>query len=152
MQHEEGEQMTVSAFVDTTRLAVTDGENTIYIKPRMDYGTWCRVRDTLARMAIANGQVGELHVTTGSQELALAVHNVIGWDGPAFVDPMTKRAVPCTPENIERLERMLPVFIKAREKINEVNTDAMPDPNALTAGSQSSMVRLVRPAEVMTST
>jgi hypothetical protein len=65
---------------------------------------------------------------------------------------MTKRAVPCTPENIERLERMLPVFIKAREKINEVNTDAMPDPNASTAGSPSSMVRLVRPAEVMTST
>jgi hypothetical protein len=120
----------MSAFIDTSKIEVRDGENVIWVKRAMDYGTQCRVQDTLTQMALKNGQPGNIHITIGAQNLALAVHNIVGWSGPDFVDPITSQPVACTPENIEKLHPKLPVFVLAQKRINELNTNIeAPDPN-----------------------
>jgi hypothetical protein len=102
----------------------------IWIKRAMDFGTTCRVQDTLTQMALKNGVPGNIHITIGAQNLALAMHNIVGWDGPAFTEPMTKKVMDCTPENIEKLHPKLPVFVLAQKRINELNTNIeAPDPN-----------------------
>lgn len=106
----------MGAFVDTSKVAVSDDANTIYIKRRMDFGTKCRVEDTLTQMALKNGEVGSIHFTLGAQKLALAIHNIIGWIGPDFA------GTPCTPENIERLDPDYPLLLKVQARITELNT------------------------------
>lgn len=123
----------MSAFVDTSKLEVWDETRTnkIDIKRRMDFGTKCRVEDTLTQMALKNGEVDNIRFTLGAQKLALAIHNIVGWDGPDFVDSTTKKPIACTPESIERLNPSYPLLMKAQEKIRELNTDEeTPDPNS----------------------
>lgn len=120
----------MSAFIDTSKVEVRDGDNVIWIRRRMDFGTKCRVEDTLTQMALKNGQPGDIRFTMGAQKLALAVHNVVGWDGPDFLDPTTKRPVACTPENIEKLDPNYPLLVKAQARITELNTVEDTDPNA----------------------
>lgn len=121
----------MSAFIDTSKVAITEGENTIYVKRRMDFGTKCRVEDYLTKIAVMDGKTREVQFTLGAQRLALAVHNIVGWDGPDFVDPVTKKPIACSPESIERLDPTYPLLIKAQERITELNTDKeAPDPNA----------------------
>lgn len=131
----------MGAFVDTSRIAVTEGDNTIWIKRRMDFGTKCRVEDTLTQMALQNGEAGSIRFTIGAQKLALAIHNIIGWDGPDFKrEPKDTKVIDCTPENIERLDPEYPLLIKVQEKIAELNRvrEDAPDPNgSTTTGSPS---------------
>lgn len=124
----------MSAFVDTSRVAVTEGTSTIYVKRKMDFGTKCRVEDTLTQMAIKNGAVDNIRYTIGAQKLALAIHNIVGWEGPEF------GGLACTEENIQRLDPEFPPLLRAQEKINELNTprEPTPDPNdSTTTGEQS---------------
>jgi hypothetical protein len=145
---------TLSAFIDTSKVEVRDGDNVIFIKRRMDFGTKCRVEDTLTQMALVNGRTGDIRFTVGAQRLALAVHNIVGWDGPDFVDPTTKRAVPCTPEAIERLDPTYPLLVQAQLRITELNADReVPDPKSLpTAGSPSTKANGMQPVDALTST
>jgi len=106
-------------FVDTSRVAVTEGEDTIYVKARMDFETQSRVRDALARFGTSsNGE--EIMVTLGAQNLALMVHNIVAWEGPGFTDA-AGRPVPCTRENVGRLDPDEPIIDKVLAKINELN-------------------------------
>lgn len=111
----------MGAFVDTTRIPIREGADTFWIKPRMDFGTKCLVEDTLTRMAITDGQTGELQFSFGARKLALAIHNIVAWEGPDFTD------VVCTPENIKKLDSNYPVFVKAREEINRLNRETPGD-------------------------
>ncbi len=133
----------MGAFIDTSKVAVTDGENTIWVLRRMTFGVKCRVEDTLTRIALKDGQAGDLQITLGGQRLALSIHNIVGWEGPAFTDDQGK-TVPCTPETIERLDPDFPVFVKAREKIVELNAPReVVDPLAsTTAGGPDSATSL----------
>lgn len=129
----------MSAFLDTSKLEVRDGDNVIWIKRRMDFGTKCRVEDTLTQMALVNGRTGDIRFTVGAQRLALAVHNIVGWSGPDFVDPITQKPIACSPEAIERLDPTYPLLIRAQQRITELNaTQEQDDPNASSAGSASS--------------
>lgn len=121
----------MSAFVDTTRLAVTEGDNTIYIKPRMDFGTKSRVQDALARISSGSSTAGDttILVTIGAQNLALMVHNIVAWDGPAFTDQQTGKLAACTPANIERLDPDLPLVEAVLARISEVNLPRGSSPN-----------------------
>ncbi len=122
----------MSAFVDTSKLAITDGDNTIFVKRRMDFGTKCLVEDTLTRMALKDGAVDEIQLTLGAQKLALALHNIVGWEGPDFA------GTPCTHENIRRLDDAYPLFVKAQNEITRLNTrrpEDTPDPKATTVGA-----------------
>lgn len=125
----------MSAFVDTSKIEITDGTNTFYIKRRMDFGTRCRVEDTMTQMAMKNGAVESIQLTIGAQKLALAIHNIVGWKGPDFA------GVACTPENIERLDPDYPLLLQAQERITALNVphrDAV-DPNSSTTTGGLSM-------------
>lgn len=123
----------MSAFVDTSKIEVSDGTNTFYIKRRMDFGTRCRVEDTMTQMAMKNGAVDSIQLTIGAQKLALAIHNIIGWKGPDFA------GVACTPENIERLDPDYPLLVQAQERITHLNL-----PHAETLDPNSSTTTGVR--------
>ena len=142
----------MSAFVDTSKVEVWDDarENVIYVYRRMSFGIKCRVEDTLTQMALVNGRTGDIRFTVGAQRLALAVHNIVGWSGPDFVDPTTRRDVPCTPEAVERLDPSYPLLVKAQQKITELNTDReQDDPNASTPGLPSSTANGSEPVATM---
>lgn len=121
-------------FIDTTRIPIVDGEDTFFIKWKMDFGTKCLVEDTLTKMSIGTDTAGEIMFSVGAQKLALAMYNIVGWKGPKF------DSVPCTPENIKRLDPDYPVFVKAQDEISRRNTrQETTDPNGSTTnGAQSS--------------
>lgn len=136
----------MGAYVDTTRVPVREGPDTIYIRPVMDFGTLCDVEDMLTRMAIKDGKTGELLFTTGAQKLAMAIYNIVAWEGPAF------EGRPCTPDNIRKLKPTLPIFVKAREEITRLNsTEDAADPNSTPTGEKSSQDSETPPVESTTS-
>lgn len=141
----------MGAFLDTSKVAVRDGSNTIWIKRRMDFGTKCRVEDMLTRMAISGtgNRTGEIQFTLGAQRLALAVHNIVAWEGPEF------NGVPCDQEHIEKLDPEYPVFKAALDKITELNQprEDPPDPLQRTTPTETAMpVNGTTPALDMVST
>lgn len=139
----------MGAFVDTSKVAVTDGDNTIWVKRRMDFGTQSAVEDTMTRIAMKDGQVGEVHFTLGAQKLALAIHNIVGWKGPAFSDEATGQLMPCTPENIRRLDPAFPLLLQAQDRITQLNQphkDTVDPNSSTTTGARSSQASEPQPA------
>lgn len=119
-----------SAFIDTSKVAVTVDEDTIYVRRKMDFGTKNLVGDTIARIQLRDGAVDTVIVTNGAYNFALMTHNIVGWEGPAFANGNGK-PVACTPENISRLDPDLPVVQRALDKIKELNPlqrEGTPDP------------------------
>lgn len=106
-----------SAFIDTTRLAVTDRDqpgrpedapiNTIYIRRKMDYGTKMAMLDELGAL--------QANRSAGSYSLFLAYYNILAWDGPIFGDR------PCTRESIAALDPDLWLLQAALNMIAEHN-------------------------------
>lgn len=119
-------------FVSTERVPVTvEGDpNTIYIKPKMDYGTRQRVMSAGAH--IRQGDQGEdptPDFDLGAYNIALLTHNVVGWEGPDF------DAVECTPENIARLDPDDALLDEVLRQINDRNVSkAKTSPNSRTNG------------------
>lgn len=120
-------------FVDTTRVAVTEGENTIYIKPKMDYGTRNAILGAAADARLdAKGNVSAPKIEVGRYQNALLVHNIVAWEGPAFA------TVVCTPANILRLDPDEPLVVKVLEEIARRNPQKQsPVPNSRTASGSS---------------
>lgn len=86
-------------FVRGERVAVSlDGENTIYIRARMDYGTKQKVMRSFMRVGEGAGGKGSAEIDIAGYEYALMVNNIVAWTGPAFA------AVACTEENIAKLD------------------------------------------------
>lgn len=105
-------------FIDTTKVPLSiegDPENRIYIRPKMDFGTRARVLDAIARISATEKGATNIGVTMGAYQIALAVHNIVGWEGPAF------GATPCTPETIQRLDPDEPLVALALEEIARRN-------------------------------
>ena len=116
-------------FVDpNAKVAVTiDGANTIHIKAKMDAGTRAAVQDEIRARGLGDGD-GELR-GIGSYRMTLMVHNIMGWEGPEFLDEKGK-PVPCTRANIQRLDPTEPLFEAVGARIGELNEDRKsPDPN-----------------------
>jgi hypothetical protein len=115
-------------FVDPkARVAVTDGQNTVYIRAKMDAGRRAQVLDEM-RMRGFDGEVktGELS-GLGSYQMLLRVHNVVAWEGPDFLDAHGK-PVPCTRANILLLDPTTPLYELVGTRIGELNKDAqVPD-------------------------
>ena len=130
-------------FIDVSKIAVTHGENTIFVKRKMDFGTTALVRDELFRIGLRNGgKPDSVYVSQGAQELALLVHNIVGWEGPGFA------GVPCTEENIKRLDPDEPIIAAVVAKINELNTKRAgePDPKSSMSGGEVSSTAGANPA------
>lgn len=138
-------------FIDPNKLIpVTDGTNTIYIRSRMDYGAYARVESELSAFqmnlkqveayAKKGGKKGKRNgtaptedikvtaqVTKSAQELALLKENVKKWEGPAFQDG-SGRPIPCSRENVARLDPNDPLVMRVLETIDELNTPATEAP------------------------
>lgn len=115
-------------FVDpNARVPVTLGENTIYVKAKMDMGTRALLEDEIR----TNGKaVDEAELRgLGSYRLLLLVHNIVDWEGPGFADAQGRK-VPCSRENIKRLDPNEPICAMVAERIGELNrSPESPDPN-----------------------
>lgn len=123
-------------FVSTERVPVqVEGDpNTIYIKPKMDYGTRQRVSGTAARFRATteSGATPEAEFDLGAYNIALLTHNIVGWEGPDF------EGVECTPENIERLDPDDALLDEVLRQINDRNVSkAVTSPNSRTNGRSS---------------
>jgi hypothetical protein len=119
----------MATFVSNERVAVTvpGNPNTIYIRAKMDFGTKNRVLDALT--SIQQSGAAEYHV--GPYLTALAEANIVGWEGPDF------GGVPCTPENIARLDPDDPLVDAALNEIGKRNNQVKPasaEKNARGAG------------------
>jgi hypothetical protein len=136
----------MAKFVDSRPVPISDdGEgdqkHTIFIRPKMDFGTKTLVIEELYSL---NEQAeGSIHL--GRHRLALMKHNVVAWDGPDFT------GVPCTPDTICKLdpddplvERVLeeiatrnPVLSKEAAKTNEKNSTTAGVPGSTDAANAS---------------
>jgi hypothetical protein len=99
----------MSRFIQTDRVAVRDGEDTIYVRRKMDIGTVARIDGATRRMGGTEHAAG----------VALLMYNVVAWEGPGFVDDKGK-PIPCTPEQVEQLPPDDPLMALAIEKIAEL--------------------------------
>ncbi len=116
-------------FVDpNAKIAVTEGENTIYIRAKMDAGTRAAVLDEIRATGIKVRDEAEVR-GLGSYRLLLLVHNIQDWEGPDFRDEKGT-PIKCTREQIRRLDPTHPLFAKVAERIGELNAEPeSPDPN-----------------------
>jgi hypothetical protein len=108
-------------FVSKEPVPVTvDGENIIYIRPRMSYGVKQRVISAAAHVATDLSAV----VDVGAYNLALLTENVVRWEGPMFAGH------PCTPAEMEQLDPGDPLLDAVLAEINTRNTEKeTTDPN-----------------------
>ena len=112
---------------------ITLDGNTIYIKTKMDAQTTAAVQDSFAgiRGRGAEAEDGMMAGVRGmgSYRLALLEHNIVGWEGPDFMDERGK-PIPCTRGNIRRLDMTEPLIELVAEAIGERNAPKeSPDPN-----------------------
>jgi hypothetical protein len=111
----------------SAKVPVTLDGNTIYIKAKMDAGTRALVQNEIA----ATNNVGKDTEITGlgSYSLALLVHNIVSWEGPAFVDERGQPIL-CTKLNIGHLDIDDPLVELVREEIGKRNAPKeSPNPN-----------------------
>lgn len=102
--------------------------NVIWIKARMDVETRGKVTSELLQLGADQKTV---EFKAGANELALLVHNVVRWEGPDL------SGVPCTPEQLRRLDPTEPHIAKVLAELAERNKPkAAPGPKpAADAGS-----------------
>ena len=93
--------------------------NTIWVKEKMDVGTQNRMLSAMVQIREQSGDVEGTRMTydLGAYNLALLKYNIVRWEGPEF------SAMPCTPENIERLDPDNPLVVAVLERLNELNTE-----------------------------
>ena len=114
----------MSMFVDPkARIAVTDGQNTVYIRAKMDAGRKAQVLDEMRMHGVGKDKSeGELS-GLGSYQMLLRVHNVVAWEGPDFMDGQG-RPIPCTRANILLLDPTTALYDLVGDRIAELNKDA----------------------------
>jgi len=86
--------------------------NVIWIKAKMDVATDARVKNELVKMA-GDNKTMEMHL--GENQLALLIHNIVKWEGPDLGD------IPCTPEQIRKLDPTEPHIALVLEEIARRN-------------------------------
>ena len=111
----------MAMFVDpNARVAVTLDGNTIYIRSKMSAGVRAAVQDEMRARGFKSQE--ELSISgIGSYRLALMEHNIVAWEGPAFLDEKG-RPIPCTRLNIRNLDPTEPLVEAVAEEIGERNT------------------------------
>lgn len=122
------ERIAVYEF-DANEVISEEPPNVIFIRPKMDFATQKKVGAAGFRLG-AGSKPNELDLAENL--IAMLVLNIVGWSGPQF------DSVPCTPENIRRLDPDQPIVEKALEEIARRNSKAPPDPKA-PAGTTTAM-------------
>lgn len=86
--------------------------NVIYIRSKMSVGVKAKIT---SEMFSWNATSKELESRFGENETALLIHNIVRWTGPDF------DGVPCTRDNIIRLDPTEPHIVAVSEAIAERN-------------------------------
>lgn len=102
---------------DPSEVLSDKAPNVVWIKARMDMATRGAVSSELVRL---DKDSKELEARLGDQELALLIHNIVRWEGPDFVDEQG-RPIPCTPDNIRKLDGGDPFIAEVLEEIARRN-------------------------------
>lgn len=130
----------MSNFVSDEPVGVTvEGDpNTVYIRPKMDYGTLARVkmRAKEATGGITLEQEANFYIDTWN--LVLLEANIIRWEGPDF------DGVPLTPDNIRKWNPDAPLLTEVLTRINNFNfrkDGEGTSPNSSTRKSRSASTR-----------
>ncbi|MBE2197530.1 MAG: hypothetical protein IAE79_02895 [Anaerolinea sp.] len=104
----------MATFVDPKQKVeiALDDDNRVWVRARMDLRTQTAVETDLMKIRVSSEQMGkaqngripsmDIVFSLSAQKMILMKHNVVRWAGPAFESD--GRLVPCTPENIERLD------------------------------------------------
>jgi len=109
-------------------------KNIIYIRPKMDYGTKQRVQGAIMHAYAGMGQeaLRAAPLDIAAANIALLVHNVLSWRGPAFRDKAGAE-IPCDAEHIEGLDDDEPLVEAVLAEINRRNSQASAEKNGLSA-------------------
>lgn len=116
--------------------------NVIYIKAKMDVATKAKVTSEMFSL----GKGGDLEARLGANEMALLIHNIVRWEGPDL------GSVPCTPENIKKLDPTEPHIAKVLEEIATRNrSPKAPKASATsdTSTSDTSIDLITRPSQAL---
>lgn len=112
--------------------------NVVWIRPRMNMLT----RSKAQTAAYSFGGEG-VEADFSKNLVALAVLNILDWEGPDFLDKNGKK-IPCNRQNIERMVEGDPFIARVMEEIGKRNKPAKsPDPKSpatngsMTAGDTS---------------
>lgn len=119
-------------FVPTEPVPVSDGENTIFIRPKMGRGVEALVASDFSELG-GRSQM--------AYDLCLLRHNIVRWEGPAFTDDNGKPILP-TRQNIDRLDSFEPLVDKVLQKIAELNRK----PSAVAAPNLNGKIEHPTPA------
>ena len=96
----------MGTFVNTKakkRIDISDRGDYVIVRERMDFATQSALERDLLSFKVTTGKSMEMLFSKSGQNLAILKHNVVGWGGPMFTDEFGK-PVPCTAENIDRLD------------------------------------------------
>lgn len=105
--------------------------NIIYIKPKMDMATDSKVKSELLTLGADNKT---MEARLGANSMALLIHNIVKWEGPDL------GAVPCTPDNIRRLDPTEPHIARVLEEIavrNKRPVSPNPKPNGASTSASA---------------
>lgn len=145
----------MSRFVDTSEVAVTDGDDTIYVRRKMGIGIASIVQDAIFKLSVRDGKLGDVRPSKAAYDLAMLQHNIVRWEGPGFANGNGK-AKPVTPEAIAEIDQHDPLLRKALDRIVELNAppEDAPDPKSSTSNGASTSTASAkrRPTEATTST
>lgn len=101
----------VSEF-DPAEVISDRAPNVIWIRPKMSV----EVKGKVVSETTMIGRDGRsLEFRAGAQEVGLLIHNIIRWEGPDL------GGVPCTPDNIRRLDSSEPLIVKVLQEIARRN-------------------------------
>lgn len=119
-----------------------DTENVIYIKPKMDYATITRVRSAVVAARSDNGAANlRINLDLVAANLALLVNNIVRWSGPDFDN------MPCTEENIGRIDPDDPLLDKVLAEINKRNPQGGKSPNESSASGKNGSMPTLAPTK-----
>ncbi len=103
-----------------------DQRNIIFIPAKMNFKIKGAVQRELMKIQVEAGQDGnvdgEFTVSIGDQQLALLLHNVKEWRGPAF------EGVTCNRNNIGNLDPSEPLVLEVLREIDERNQAPKAEP------------------------
>jgi hypothetical protein len=105
----------MSRFVQGERVPVSDGQDTIWILPKMNFAQREQAEDAIRRISASTTAAAGVEVNVGAYRIALLRINVVAWEGPGF-DGMK-----CTPEQVEQLDPDDPLLEKVMQEIAQRN-------------------------------
>lgn len=112
---------------DVTDVLCDTPPNIIWIRAKMDVATDAKVKSELFKLA-GDNKTMEAHL--GENQLALLVHNIVKWEGPDLGH------IPCTPDNIRKLDPTEPHIALVLEAIASRNKRPDgPSPKSATAST-----------------